>query len=131
MKLRKLRSCRSNTLCDLISFQNIESLQANINTQKTNIFKKILMKQCSANSFSRSRSWNDIIDLQNSDPTSGRNGLSNGNGSHVVLAPPMPPIAPAARLRRANSSTLSLTKNKRKMLTVCYTSSLEYNRIVY
>ena len=125
MKLRKLRSCRSKTLCDLISFQNIESLSVNINTEKTNIFKKILLKQCSANSFSRSRSWNDIIDLQNSDPTSGRNGLSNGNGSHAVLAPPMPPIAPAARLRRANSSTLSLTKNKRKMLTVCTTSGLE------
>ena len=125
MKLRKLRSCRSKTLSDLISFQNIESLQSNINTQKTNICKKILLKQCSGNSFSRSRSWNDIIDLQNSDPTSGRNGLSNGNGSHAVLAPPMPPIAPAARLRRANSSTLSLTKNKRKMLTVCTTSGLE------
>ena len=129
MKLRKLRSCRSKTLSDLISFPKIESLQANSNTEKTNIFKKISLKRCSANSFSRSRSWNDIIDLQNSDPTSGRNGLSNGNGSHVVLAPPMPPIAPAARLRRANSSTLSLTKNKRKMLTVCNTSCL--NRIVF
>ena len=119
----------------LISFQNIESLQTNINTEKASLFKKISLKRekwCStANNLSRSRSWNDSLDLQNSDPTSGRNGLSNGNGSHAVLAPPMPPIAPAARLRRANSSTLSLTKNKRKMLTVCNTSCLEYNRIVF
>ena len=128
MKLRKLRSCRSETLSDLISFQNIESLQTNINTETASLFKKISLKRekwCStAKSLSRSRSWNDSLDLQNSDPTSGRNGLSNGNGSHAVLAPPMPPIAPAARLRRANSSTLSLTKNKRKMLTVCNTSCL-------
>lgn len=34
------------------------------------------------------------------------------------LAPPMPPIAPQPRLRRFNSSTLSLTRNKRKMLTL-------------
>ena len=52
---------------------------------------------------------------QNSDPTGYRNGSTTSTTS---LAPPMPPIAPAARLRRANSSTLSLTKNKRKMLTV-------------
>ena len=71
--------------------------------------------------------------FQNSDSFGYRNGSSNGSGasSYTPLAPPMPPIAPAARLRRANSSTLSLTKNKRKMLTVnaietlCYPLEIE------
>jgi len=34
------------------------------------------------------------------------------------MAPPMPPIAPQPKLRRINSSTLSLNKHKRKMLTL-------------
>ena len=34
------------------------------------------------------------------------------------LAPPLPPVITGSRLRRVNSSTLSLNKTKKKLLTV-------------
>ena len=41
--------------------------------------------------------------------------MSNGRST---LPPPMPPIAPTPKLRRVNSSTMSLGRTKKKMLTV-------------
>ena len=39
-------------------------------------------------------------------------------GHRSYLAPPMPPVISGNRLRRVNSSTLSLNKTKKKLLTV-------------
>ena len=36
----------------------------------------------------------------------------------AYLAPPMPPVMTSSRLRRVNSSTLSLNRTKKKLLTV-------------
>ena len=38
--------------------------------------------------------------------------------SRGYLAPPLPPVISGSRLRRVNSSTLSLNKTKKKLLTV-------------
>ena len=40
------------------------------------------------------------------------------NGNRSTLPPPMPPVAPAPRLRRVNSSTMSLGRTRKKILTV-------------
>ena len=124
MKFRKIRE-RSRPKSELIilpskvevsrSFNHSISLISTYESSEK--FSKISWSKLL--SFQSSKSLNysreNIFDSQNSDPTGYRNGPTSSSNS---LAPPMPPIAPAARLRRANSSTLSLTKNKRKMLTV-------------
>ena len=129
MKLRKIVN-RSRPKSDIIIFpENAES--SRILTSFSLISTNSLSQKFSKSSWNKllsfrstnslNNSCNDVFDCQNSDPTGYRNGSSTSSSN---LAPPMPPIAPAARLRRANSSTLSLTKNKRKMLTVikCFSS---------
>ena len=110
-KTKSLRPKSENILVSSTSLSNISF--SNICKRSAQIFK-------SRSSNTLFNSCDNVINCQNSDPTGYRNGSSSGSGAntHTILAPPMPPIAPAARLRRANSSTLSLTKNKRKMLTV-------------
>ena len=62
---------------------------------------------------------NNIMFWQGSRSSTGSIVGADGDYSPSrVLAPPMPPIAPQPKLRRINSSTLSLNKHKRKMLTV-------------
>ena len=124
MKFRKIRE-RSRPKSDLIILpSNVEvarSFNHSISLISTNESSEKLSKIFWSKLFSfrssksLSNSCENVSDSQNSDPTGYRNGPTSSANS---LAPPMPPIAPAARLRRANSSTLSLTKNKRKMLTV-------------
>lgn len=61
----------------------------------------------------------NIMFWQGSRSSTGSSVVGDGDYSPSrVLAPPMPPIAPQPKLRRINSSTLSLNKHKRKMLTV-------------
>ena len=58
----------------------------------------------------------------------GGGGGGDYSASGRMLAPPMPPIAPQPKLRRINSSTLSLTKHKRKMLTVSHKPHLNRDK---
>ena len=120
MMLRRIIG-RSKTTNDLRSFQT--AAESNLSVKEVSLNKVIL----GSRQYSRAQSSNpysnscdDVFHCQNSDSTGYRNGAASSSGAnpHTTLAPPMPPIAPASRLRRANSSTLSLTKNKRKMLTV-------------
>ena len=120
MKLRRKNKI-ARPKSDLGYFQDISISSTSLtNISLLNVYKRSsqIFKSLSSNNLFHSS--DNVINYQNSDPTGYRNGSSSGSGvnNHPILAPPMPPIAPAARLRRANSSTLSLTKNKRKMLTV-------------
>ena len=45
-------------------------------------------------------------------------GLVQDEEPRSYLAPPLPPVISGGRLRRVNSSTLSLNKTKKKLLTV-------------
>ena len=44
--------------------------------------------------------------------------LFKDEDTRSYLPPPLPPVMTGARLRRVNSSTLSLNKTKKKLLTV-------------
>jgi len=41
------------------------------------------------------------------------------------LAPPLPPMAPTPKLRRVGSSTLSLNRTRKKLLTVIFISTVK------
>jgi hypothetical protein len=120
MKLRnKNKSLRPKSDSGYIQNVLVSSTSLS-NNSFSNAYKRSAQIFKSLSSNTLFNSCENDNNFQNSDPTGCRNGSSSGSdaNTHTILAPPMPPIAPAARLRRANSSTLSLTKNKRKMLTV-------------